>query len=78
MRPDDQSEIASVQLRAWDEVVREFRDAAEMKPAFGWAHELTVSITNRNVPMMVRRYAEEHGITVPAKNGKVNRPSEIF
>jgi 8-oxo-dGTP pyrophosphatase MutT (NUDIX family) len=62
MSPDDQTEIASVQLRPWDEVVRAFRDAAEMKPAFGWAHELMVKITNRSVPMMVHRYAEEHGI----------------
>lgn len=62
MRPDDESEIAGVQLRAWDEIVHEFRDAANMKPAFGWAHELMVNITNRNVQMMVRRYAEEHSI----------------
>jgi hypothetical protein len=62
VQPSDTGEISSVQLRAWGDVVHQFCDGGELKPAFGWAHQQMVYLFHRRILIMVCKYTTDHGL----------------
>jgi hypothetical protein len=78
LQPTDTVEVSKVELRAWKEIVPTFCDEvdgrernaenfikAQLKPAFGWAHQRMVEIVNSNMTWIARKYAEASGLARP-------------